>query len=54
MPNGFKEFAYRNLERDDRHDQFLNVENLARSVAKSKQYIRTRSRVICDVLTFVT
>ena len=36
VPNGFKKFAYRNLERDDRHDQFLNDENLAHSAAKSK------------------
>lgn len=54
VPNGFKKFAYRNLERDDRHDQFLNDENLAHSAVKSKQYIRTQSCVICNMLTFVT
>ena len=25
LPNGFKKFAYRNLEQDARHDQLLNV-----------------------------
>lgn len=53
MPNGFKEFAYRNLERDDRHDQFLNDENLAHSEPKEKHYIRTRGYLLSIALTFV-
>ena len=57
MSNGFKKFAYRNLERNDGYDQFLNVENLAHSVAKSKQYIRTQSCIMqcanfCDLNRF--
>lgn len=35
MPNGFKEFAYRNLECNDEH-RFLNVANIAYILPESK------------------
>lgn len=54
ISNGFKELVNRNLERDDRHDQFLTGANLAHSAAKSKQYICTSQFAVRIMLTFVT